>query len=84
VSAIESDERVKATVSEEGSYHGVYAEVGCNGAVGLMADSMKGKAMAELDYARKVIREEGFGLGGDVWGGVSDEGAPWRNGGRER
>ena len=64
---MEADERVKATVSDEHSYHGVYREVGECG-VGGLAESLKGKAMAEVHFAQKVVREEGFGLGGDVWG----------------
>jgi len=67
VAAIENDERVMATVSDEGSYHGVYREAGCRGA-GSFAESMKGKAMAEVEFAKRVVRQEGFGLGGDVWG----------------
>ena len=67
VSAVEADERVKATVSDENSYHGVYREVGECG-VGGLAKSMDGKAMAEVHFAQRVVREEGFGLGGDVWG----------------
>jgi len=69
VAAVEADERVKATVSDEGSYHGVYHEVGCGG-VGALAESMKGKAMAEVEFARRVFREEGYGLDSNVWGGV--------------
>lgn len=68
VAAIENDERVKATVSDEGSYHGVYHEAGCSGVSSLMGQSMKGRAMAEVEFARRAVREEGFGLGGDVWG----------------
>jgi hypothetical protein len=67
VSAVEADERVKATVSNENSYHGVYREVGECG-VGGLAESMNGKAMAEVHFAQRVVREEGFGLGGDAWG----------------
>ena len=54
-------------MSEENSYHNVYREVGECG-VGGLAESMKGKAMAEVHYAKRVVGEEGFGLGGDVWG----------------
>lgn len=64
---MEADERVKATVSDENSYHGVYREAGEFG-VGGLAESLKGKAMAEVHFAQKVVRQEGFGLGGDVWG----------------
>lgn len=67
VAAIENDERVMATVSDEGSYHGVYREAGCGG-TGSFAESTKGKAMAEVEFAKRVMRQEGFGLGGDVWG----------------
>lgn len=64
---MEADERIKATVSDENSYHGVYREVGECG-VGGLVKSMNGKAMAEVHFAQRVVREEGFGLGGDVWG----------------
>ena len=64
---MEGDERVKATVSDENSYHCVYREVGECG-VGGLVKSMNGKAMAEVHFAQRVVREEGFGLGGDVWG----------------
>jgi hypothetical protein len=63
---VEANERVKATVSDENSYHGIYREVGECG-VGGLAKSMEGKAMAEVQFAQRVVREEGFGLGGDAW-----------------
>lgn len=69
VDAVEADERVRATVSEEGSYHNVYETVGSDGFCGL-AQGKKG--MVEREYAKKVVREEGFGLGGDVWGRAPD------------
>ena len=71
---MEADERIKATVSDENSYHSVYREVGECGVRGL-AKSMNGKAMAEVHFAQKVVREEGFGLGGDVWGPLDRPGA---------
>ena len=64
---MEADERVKATVSDENSYHGIYREVGECG-TGMFAKSMEGKTIAEIQFAQRVVREEGFGLGGDVWG----------------
>jgi len=60
-------------VSDENSYHGVYREIGECG-VGNPAELIKGKAMAEVYYAQKVVREEGFGLGGDVWGPLDHPG----------
>jgi hypothetical protein len=72
-SAIEADERVKATVSDENSYHGVYREIGECGA-GNLAEATKGKAMAEVYYAQQIVRLEGFGLGGDVWGPLDQPG----------
>lgn len=71
---MEADERVKATVSDENSYHSVYREVGECGIEGL-ATSMNGNAMAEVHFAQRVVREEGFGLGGDVWGPLDRPGA---------
>lgn len=80
VSAVEADERVKATVSDENSYHGIYREVGESGA-GAFAKSVKGKAIAEIQFAQRVVREEGFSLGGDVWGPLDH---PRVDGGLER
>jgi Glutathione S-transferase, C-terminal domain len=68
VDAIEADERVRNTVSDEGSYHNVYGAVG---EVGREALGKK-KGMVEVEYAKRVVREEGFGMGGDVWGAVNE------------
>jgi hypothetical protein len=35
---------------------------------------MNGNAMAEVHFAQRVVREEGFGLGGDVWGPLDRSG----------
>ena len=95
VDAIEGDERVRRTVSEEGGYHSVYRGVGedgvgvmrsmsVSGGVGSSVGSSGGggngsgrgsgsrggdkKVMVEMEYARKILGEEGFGLGGDLYG----------------
>lgn len=68
VDAIEADERVRNTTSEERSYHNVYQMVGECG-VRALGDE---KVMAEMSYAKRIVREEGFGLGGDVWGRQTD------------
>ena len=93
VQGIEGDERVRRTVSEEGAYHGVYRGVGEDG-VGVLAGGEGGrvdggvngdrddggrKVMVEIDYARKIMSEEGFGLGGDLYGkmGLDPDGRDW-------
>jgi len=67
VDAIEADDRVRRTVSDENSYHGVYRGVGEDGWDSLCGVGQN-KAIVEIQYAKKVVAEEGFGLGGDVWG----------------
>lgn len=69
VDAIEADERVRRTVSDDNSYHGVYRGVGEDG----WGAKDNHKAIVEIDYARKVVAQEGFGLGGDVWGRLPEE-----------
>ena len=73
VESIESDERVRRTVSEEKSYHGVYRGVGEDGCgvEGLsraVSEESGRRIMVEMDYARKIMSQEGFGLGGDLYG----------------
>lgn len=71
VDAIEGEERVRRTVSEERSYHGVYRGVGEDGVgvtVGRGGIGGEKKVMVEIEYARKIMGEEGFGLGGDLYG----------------
>jgi hypothetical protein len=74
VDAIESDERVRATTSEPASYADVYSDVGECGIEALRRLAgdglLKGerKLMAELGYARNLLGQDGFGMGGDVWG----------------
>lgn len=77
VDAIEADERVKRTVSDENSYHGVYRGVGEDGWDSLVSPDGGGarKAFAEIDYARRAVAQDGFGLGGDVWGRMGEEAA---------
>ncbi|OAP60747.1 hypothetical protein AYL99_05749 [Fonsecaea erecta] len=69
VDAIEADDRVRRTVSDENSYHGVYRGVGEDG---WCAKDVH-KPIVEIQYARKVVAQEGFGLGGDVWGRLPEE-----------
>ena len=74
VSAIENDERVRATTSELASYADVYGEVGECGIEALRRLAAEGplkgenRLMAEITYAKNLLGQEGFGLGGDVWG----------------
>jgi glutathione S-transferase len=74
VAAIESDERVRATTSEPASYADVYSDVGECGMEALRrleGDGMlrgERKLMAELTYAKTLLGQDGFGMGGDVWG----------------
>ena len=75
VNAVEADERVRATTSEPASYADVYGDVGECGIEALRRAaangvSLKGerRLMAEMAYARNLVGQEGFGLGGDVWG----------------
>jgi len=74
VNAIESDERVRATTSEPASYAEIYCDVGEGGIEALRRLAGEGmlkgerRLMAELSYARDILGQEGFGLGGDVWG----------------
>jgi glutathione S-transferase len=148
VEAVEGDERVMRTVSDERSYHGVYRGVGEDGygvlsqnsptnadllsnsnpnlntntnldargtlastplpthstvpgaspaipantislpgggtATGTMQNANRQKkVMVEMKYARKIMGEEGFGLGGDLYGllGVDADGSVGRWGG---
>lgn len=82
VDAIESDERVRATTSEPSSYADVYSDIGESGieAIRRLAaseGSLKGerRLMAELHYAKNLLGQEGFGLGGDTWGRDVDTGS---------
>ncbi|EXJ58832.1 hypothetical protein A1O7_06262 [Cladophialophora yegresii CBS 114405] len=77
VDAIEADDHVRRTVSDENSYHGVYRGVGEDG--WCAKDAVK--PMVEIHYARKVVAQEGFGLGGDVWGRLPEEEAVHNPGG---
>ena len=71
VDAVEADDRVQATVSDAGSYHNVYGAVGEDG-WDLRDTEVKG--FVEREYAKRMVRSEGFGLGGDVWGRPADRG----------
>lgn len=78
VDAIESDERIRRTISDENSYHGVYRGVGEDGWDSLVSKEghdHQAKPMVEIQYAKKVVAQEGFGLGGDVWGRLTEEDA---------
>ncbi|KAK4943872.1 hypothetical protein LTR10_016588 [Elasticomyces elasticus] len=77
VDAIEADDRVRRTVSDENSYHGIYRGVGEDGWDSLLSRDAYGhkKPMVELEYAKRVVAQEGFGLGGDVWGRLREEDA---------
>ena len=71
VDAIEADDRVRATVSDEGSYHNVYGAVGEDG-WDMRDKPLKG--FLEREWAKRLVRSEGFGLGGDVWGRPAERG----------
>jgi glutathione S-transferase len=75
VDAIEADERVRRTVSDEHSYHGVYRGVGEDGWDSLFVKDGYHRPIAEINYAKRVVGQEGFGLGGDVWGRLREAGA---------
>jgi glutathione S-transferase len=68
VNAVESDDRVRRTVCKDESYHDVYQSVGASGFRSPSWQNDRKKAMVEMAYARNVIRREGFGLGGDLYG----------------
>lgn len=68
VNAIEGDDRVRRTVCKEESYHHVYKGVGEDGWDSSNWVKDRKKSMIEMAYARMVIRREGFGLGGDLYG----------------
>jgi glutathione S-transferase len=72
VDAVENDDRVKRTLSDDKSYHGVYRGVGEDGLGGAGRSGEK-KVMVELDYARRILQQEGFGLGGDLYGRMNFE-----------
>ena len=75
VDAIEADERIRRTVSEDKSYHGVYQGVGVDGVGG--GGGGEAKPFVEIEYARRIMGEEGFGLGGDLYGHLGlDPGEP--------
>ncbi|KAL2400963.1 hypothetical protein ABEF95_000392 [Exophiala dermatitidis] len=105
VDAIEADERVKRTVSDENSYHGVYRGVGedgwdslvgtstgTGGATAGIAGGSAGaagvggaggrKPFVEIEFAKRAVAQEGFGLGGDVWGRLSEESVVHGGGGQ--
>lgn len=73
VDAVEADERVRRTVSDEHSYHSVYRGVGEDGWDSVGRKSGESKPIVEIQYAKRVVAQEGFGLGGDVWGRLSEE-----------
>jgi len=77
VDAIEADQRIKRTISDEHSYHGVYRGVGEDGWDSLCAKDGHGprKTIVEVAFAKRVVAQEGFGLGGDVWGRLREEDA---------
>lgn len=74
VNAVEGDERVRRTVCKDESYHGVYQGVGEDGWNDGNWLRDRRKAMVEGAYARMVVRREGWGLGGDVWGRLGADG----------
>jgi hypothetical protein len=73
VSAIEGDERVKRTVSDEAGYRGIYGKAGVAGLRGTGLGGTEEGTFAEFAFAKRMMGEEGFGLGGDVWGPMDKE-----------
>lgn len=76
VNAVECDDRVRRTVSKDESYHGVYKSVGEAGWDSSSWVNDRKKSMVEMAYARMVIRREGFGLGGDLYGQLGADPKP--------
>jgi glutathione S-transferase len=74
--AVESDERVRRTVCQDEGYHSVYQGVGEDGWNNTSWLRDRKKSMLEMNYARQVIRREGFGLGGDLYGRLGADGPP--------
>ena len=68
VNAVEGDDRVRRTICKDESYHNVYKGVGEDGWDSSSWIKDRKKTMIEMAYARMVIRREGFGLGGDLYG----------------
>ena len=74
VQAVESDERVQRTISETGSYERLY--------MGLDSFYRENDAETtakdfvcyppEAGYAKRLVRQEGFGVGGDILGKMVD------------
>jgi len=95
--AIENNEVVKRTISEDNSYREVYRgarmtpppndsnqdgvavanNVGWDfderGWLSVEEALKKNTTFPEMEYARKIVRAEGFGLGGDVWGRIAGD-----------
>lgn len=78
--AIENDEVVRRTVSEEKNYRDVYGamnsdvwEYDGHGRVNYTKARSAGTHFPEMAYARKLVDTEGFGLGGDIWGKMGAE-----------
>ncbi|KAK4944529.1 hypothetical protein LTR66_014491, partial [Elasticomyces elasticus] len=72
VDAIEKSDVVQRTVSDGSSYQNVYTSteptINRDG-----VEVPKNRAFAEARYARRIVNEEGFGLGGDIWGPISGD-----------
>lgn len=80
VNAVEGDDRVRRTVCKDESYHGVYKGVGEDGWDSSSWVRDRKKSMVEMAYARMVIRREGFGLGGDLYGRLGADPEPGTGG----
>lgn len=76
VNAVEGDERVRRTVCKDESYHSVYRGVAEDGWQEEDWGRNRKKSMLEMAYARQVIRREGFGLGGDLYGRLGADPEP--------
>lgn len=78
--AVESNDIIKRTVSEEANYREVYGS-GISSSHGWQYDAQgrvdwddartRNVAFPEMAYARRLIDTEGFGMGGDVWGRIA-------------
>lgn len=76
--AIENNETVRRTVSEEQTYREAYGGVNhfqydSIGRVDMYQARSAGTYFPELPHVKKMVEAEGFGMGGDVWGLIAGE-----------
>lgn len=76
--AIENNETIRRTVSEEQTYREVYGGISqfqydSIGRVDLYQARSNNTYFPELPHVKKMIEAEGFGMGGDIWGQMAGE-----------